>query len=726
MTGALDQTRFRNLRASCDDIGLLKLCILLVAAAAAGVAAADEQARKTVGSYDLEEIVVTASRREQSAFEMPYSVILQDMLRLQEQRQVRTIPEAMAEIPAVMVQKTGHGQGSPYIRGFTGLRTLFLIDGIRLNNSTFREGPNQYWNTVDPYSVDRLELVMGPSSVLYGSDAIGGTVNAISRSLVGDDGVDGLSSRLVLRGSSAEDSYVIRPEFTYKGASARFYGGVSLKRFGDLTAGGPTGEQPMTGYDEADGDIKLSIDLAEGRELVAAFQHVSQDDAWRVHKTVFGKSWRGTTTGNELRRSLDQERTLAYLQYRAKNLASHDGELVLSLSYHAQDESRVRTRNDGRTDIQGTDVGTIGAWAQYSVAAGIGTWTVGAEVYRDEVDSFRDNYNSDGSYQGSSIQGPVADDAEYLITGLFVQNQVTIGRRTDLVTGVRFMRSSADANRVEDPLTGLPTSVSGHWDDVTGSIRVSHALNPDDADRIFAGISQGFRAPNLSDLTRFDSARSNEIETPVADLDAEQFVTYEIGWKTVRDRLDAQLSAYYTTIRDLIMRTPTGRVIDGANEITKRNSASGEVKGLEIQARYRVTDSWDVYGNLTWMDGSVDTYPTSDATLVREPKDRLMPATAYLGVFWSPDNADYWAEALVGVADRQEKLSTRDQADTDRIPMGGTPGFTTVTLRGGWRVSERLGLSVSLSNVFDEDYRIHGSGLNEPGRNITVSVFWSP
>jgi len=89
---------------------------------------------------------------------------MRDARELIENRQVRTLAEALRELPGVMVQKTGHGQGSPYIRGFTGLRTLFLIDGIRLNNSTFREGPNQYWNTVDPFSV--LDVSRRSKSVL--------------------------------------------------------------------------------------------------------------------------------------------------------------------------------------------------------------------------------------------------------------------------------------------------------------------------------------------------------------------------------------------------------------------------------------------------------------------------------------------------------------------------------------------------------------------------------
>ena len=707
-------------------VALRALITLVLALTSYSVAHAGDPEAKSVGSYDLEEILVTASRRAESAFRVPHSVSSQDLVQLQERAQVRTIPEALRETSAVMVQKTGHGQGSPYIRGFTGLRTLFLIDGIRLNNSTFREGPNQYWNTVDPFSVSRLELVKGPASVLYGSDAIGGTVNAISRSLADDDPTTGLFNRFILRGASAEQSLVVRPELGYAGQKTAFFSGLSLKNFGDLRAGSGTGKQPRTGYSEYDADLKLRTQLAEGRELVAAVQHVNQDDAWRVHKTVFGKSWRGTTTGNELRRSLDQQRTLAYLQYRADNLASPGGDLIVSLSYHEQDESRVRIRNDGRKDLQGTDVGTLGLWAQLSIASAAGMWTAGAELYRDEVDSFRRDYNADGSFRSKAIQGPVADDASYLTAGVFVQNQISLGDKSELVTGLRFTHSSADANAVQDPVTGERTSIEDNWSDVTGSMRFSRALGASEGTRMFAGVSQGFRAPNLSDLTRFDTARSNEIETPVAGLRAEEFLSYEIGFKFVHPRLDAQVAAFYTSIDDLIIRTPTGRVIDGDQEITKRNSASGAVKGVELQARYHLTDAWDLYANMTWIDGLVDTFPTSDDTIAREPKDRLMPVTIWLGGRWQPVAADYWVEGLVSIADEQDELSTRDQADTDRIPSGGTPGYTLLTVRGGWQVSDALTLSVALENVLDENYRIHGSGLNEPGRNFVVSLFWSP
>jgi len=97
----------------------------------------------------MQEIVITATRSQRSVLDSPFTLHVLDADTLSREFQARSVPEALRQIPGILVQKTAHGQGSPFIRGFTGFRTLFLIDGIRLNNSTFRDGPNQYWNTVD-------------------------------------------------------------------------------------------------------------------------------------------------------------------------------------------------------------------------------------------------------------------------------------------------------------------------------------------------------------------------------------------------------------------------------------------------------------------------------------------------------------------------------------------------------------------------------------------------
>ena len=92
----------------------------------------------------------------------------------------RSMPEALTGIPSVMVQKTALGQSSPYIRGLTGYHNLLLVDGIRLNHSAMRSGPNQYWSTVETQGSERIEVIRGPNGIVHGADAIGGVVNVLS------------------------------------------------------------------------------------------------------------------------------------------------------------------------------------------------------------------------------------------------------------------------------------------------------------------------------------------------------------------------------------------------------------------------------------------------------------------------------------------------------------------------------------------------------------------
>jgi iron complex outermembrane receptor protein/hemoglobin/transferrin/lactoferrin receptor protein len=89
--------------------------------------------------------------------------------------------QALEQTPGIMIQRTGRGQSSPYVRGLTGQQVLIMVDGVRMTNATFRAGPNQYFNTVDPNSVERIEVIRGPGSVLYGGDAIGGVINIVTK-----------------------------------------------------------------------------------------------------------------------------------------------------------------------------------------------------------------------------------------------------------------------------------------------------------------------------------------------------------------------------------------------------------------------------------------------------------------------------------------------------------------------------------------------------------------
>jgi hemoglobin/transferrin/lactoferrin receptor protein len=675
-------------------------------------------------STSTNEIVVTASRIARDIQSEPATVTRVEAGQKTFQQGARSMPDLLQGIPSTMAQKTSYGQSSPFLRGFTGFRTLSLIDGIRLNNAVFRDGPNQYWGTVDPLSLHAGELVMGPASVLYGSDAIGGSFNVMPIEPPAWTGSPVWEKQLLYRGASADGSTVGRAQVGGRlSDKLGFVGGVSVKDFGDLRGGHKVGLQKHTGYDEQDYDARLEYTPDEDTLLTLAHQTVNQDDAWRTHKTIYGIDWEGLSVGDELAHLFDQHRDLTYLKFQRDNLSGPVDQIKWTVSRQAQDEDRFRTKADSSRDIQGFDDTTWGSSLQLTSESPVGQWVYGVDYYRDFVDSYTRKYKADGSFDKADIQGPVADDATYETVGFYAADTLRLfDGGLDVIPGVRYTASRADADKVKDPVTGKAIRVNGDWDDVVGSLRLLKPLTADRQQVLFAGISQGFRAPNLSDLTRLDTARSNEIETPVSDLDPENYVAYEIGFKSRFERLVSRASYYYTTIDNMIVRAPTGRTIDGYAEVTKKNSGDGHIQGVELTETFDAGHGWTVWLSASWMEGKVDAYPNSDTVRERDYVSRLMPPVAETGARWQRADKKYWFEVVEAMAARADKLSADDERDTQRIPPGGTPGYAVTHVRTGTTVSKNLNVSLAVENVFDEDYRIHGSGVNEPGRNVIAQV----
>jgi len=236
------------------------------------------------------------------------------------------------------------------------------------------------------------------------------------------------------------------------------------------------------------------------------------------------------------------------------------------------------------------------------------------------------------------------------------------------------------------------------------------------------GASQGFRAPNLSDLTRFDIARSGEQEVPARDLDPERFLSLEGGLKTKHGRFSTEAAYFHTFSSDMIVGVRTGEMLNGLAVVNKANSGDGNVHGAEVTGRVDLWEGFALWGNFTWQQGIVETPATIGGPYVTEPTSRTMPTTVNYGLRWDHASRKYWAEFGGTVAATQDRLSTGDKNDTQRIPPGGTPGYEIYNLRAGWRPCPKFTLTAALENISDADYRIHGSGVNEPGRNFVVAA----
>jgi hemoglobin/transferrin/lactoferrin receptor protein len=163
-------------------------------------------------------------------------------------------------------------------------------------------------------------------------------------------------------------------------------------------------------------------------------------------------------------------------------------------------------------------------------------------------------------------------------------------------------------------------------------------------------------------------------------------------------------------------------VIDGLNQVTKLNAGEGRTEGIETRIGWRMTDSLKLTASLALMDGEIDTFPTSAPVLVRESLDRLMPPTGQFTLEWAPPERRYWLAFDLTTVDEQRELSTRDISDNQRVPPLGTPGYVVADLRGGFAFSTGTSINARLGNVGDKNYRVHGSGVNEPGREFVLTV----
>ena len=712
-----------------NKIGFLWTALFLCRSVFATETNANEQAALNVAT-NFPTIVVTASRVGRPIQETPAMISRVDEKQMAENG-VRSLPEALKDDPSVRVQKTSQGQGSPYLRGFTGFRTLMLIDGIRLNNSAFRSGPNQYWGTIDCYSLAAIEVLKGPASVLYGSDAVGGTVQAFSyEPEYAEEGQYHYGSRLFTRLSSAERSVISRAQGEVATDSTAIHAGVTYKNFGDLQGGHEVGRQKKTGYTEYDYDIKARIKLAGEREIVLAWQSVEQDDVWRTHKTVYGISWEGTTIGDELARTFEQNRRLAYLQFRDDEPTWIYDTLRFTLFCHIQEEDQyaVSKPADNKTTWDGFSVVTPGFNAELMKETDLGTFVYGLDYSRDLVNSY--NREVKNNVSTTRVQGPVADDSSYDLAGLFVEDRIPLGNHVEVTPGIRgtYAHASIDDYYSVAPGGKNPEqrgqSFEKTWYDVSANLRLAYYVTDDKALMLYTGLGQAFRSPNLSDMTSYRASKSTTYETPSPNVDTERYLTYECGGKWIKDGLTLQAAWYYTWMRDQI----TAVYEQSGTDIlaSSANSGEGYVQGVELDGAYEITKNWVMRGGIAWSEGYTDTYYKNGNQIVTVNDDnfRTAPLAGFAALRWQTSDKKLFIEFTNQAVAREDRLTYSEAhgGDTQRVPLQGTPGYYTAGVRAGWQICEYATMGVAIDNLLDKDYRVHGSGNNEAGRNFIRSL----
>ena len=638
----------------------------------------------------------------------------------------RSLPRALGRAAGVWIQESNLGGGAPIVRGLYGNQILILVDGVRLNDSTTRFGPNQSLNTIDPAIVERIEVIHGSSSVLYGSDAIGGVIAIWTkrRRPAGAAGDRTLRAEVGGRYDTATDG--ARTWIEGSGASQRVgvFAAVSSEDWGDLTAGGGE-EQPFTGYDNVAAFGSVDVALDQDRNLrVTALLH-RDFDVPRTFSLVPGFGQSEPSFAQYDFQLQEREQILLALDDAQGGLLGDTMQLRLYVRQY--DERRDRRRFGSSTQVYSrAKVETLGLGVDWNRAVGEDHFlTFGLDLESDSVDSFRIETDLTGGTR-TRTAGDFAPAARYTSWGVFVQDEWSLFAPTFVTLGLRY---SAFDFAFDDEFGGRER---GDFSDLNASLEVARDLT--DHLRWSAGLAQGFQAPNLEDLANDgDFAGGTEIANP--DLDPAKSWSIESGLELTRARWQGNLAIFFTRINDFIGR----RLIDGGDPnqsgdetFLRSNAGRVELYGFELAGAvdlFGKASDWRLDGVVNWVRGR-QFDDTLDPNTAQAPLDgvdarRIPPLNGRLSLAWnnprSPERGVERAGLTFSWAARQDELNPDDIADP-RIDPNGTPGWTTWSIETSGRMAPGVLWSVSLINLFDERYRVHGSGLDGPGRSLVAGL----
>ena len=705
--------------------------LLAVLVAASGGPAPDEAGYRTV---------ITPQRSRSNDFDVDRSVhvITADDLA---EGQPLDGPGAVDGLPGVHTQRSNRGAGSPLLRGLVGPQNLLLVDGLRFNASTFRTGPNQYAALVDPLALSGIEVLLGPGSVLYGFDAVGGTIHYMTVEAPAEAGGFG-RARLGFDSADLGSEVSVLGGGRYGPVAGWAGGGLRVRRL--LRTGG--GEVvPHSDLVQGDWRLKVRAGLGAGWSLTAAYLGMNLPAAERID---------GVGVGDV--RAYRNHDDFAYVSLDLDGGADLLRGARVAVSYHRVDEQVRRSiclvdRTGGVLDRQACleradwnvtqrrvyedethVVGLLGTVEVHPIPDRL-RLTGGLEGRVELVESARRDATagtdwelvprargnfSDGSLYGGLDLFAFAEGRPYVAEGI-VDVAANVGGRVSLVGAF-----APDVPGVGD------ASYQHVGGAVTAGLRAILAQRVN----LYANYAQGFRAPNLQETTVLGDT-GDFFETPNPDLRPERSDTVELGLKLHAPLLRLRGAWFHTELSDMIVRADA--TWEGQRQVAGRlvkrrvNARRGLYDGAEISLELGPLAGLTAFGDFAWIKGSV----IGGGRL--RPARRVPPMRGTGGLRWAGSagaGVHVYASLYVRWAADQARLSGDDQQDLricadptreghtlgDRCP--GTPGWWTLNLRGGVRPVEGLRVDLALLNALDASYRHHGSGYDEPGVHGLLSV----
>ncbi len=645
----------------------------------------------------MSELVVIATGSEMDRFDTSLPVNLIKVRDL-EKRVVVSLPEVFRGEPGLDAVTAGPGSVQPVIRGLHGERVLVLVNGIRLSEQ--RPGGNHVFS-LDPAQIERVEVVRGPASVLYGSDAIGGVMNFITK---GADEQTGPKARIGgeadLRLQSNGGGWVGSSHFRFgKGRFNGYAGGVYRDT---ANIENPAGEVANSFYD----GFTLwggGNSLGEGWKSRVDYSFMEADIGIPSPPAFAEDFFKG-----------EKHHRLAW-RFEADELPGSSERLSVDFGWQRHERHRYRRKvaatpppvlGDLAVNIW-LDLDTFTLKPQLVVAPNDRhRITAGVDLFHEQASSQRTIRDTGSAWVNPVFDGvPVIPDSSRLGAGVFAQDEITLSDRWVLTPGLRADWIEADTDgHPRHQLTGSRSSVSSALSGNLGLLfRASDEVN------CYANIGRAFRAPTLLELYFYGPHDvANDIGDP--GLEAETSWNFDLGVKIRSERLQSSLSVFYNKVQDYIARErqPSG-------DYQYKNYANVSLYGAEAALEWDMGAGFTSFASVSWVRGETD---VSGGGLPGIP-----PLKAHYGIRY---------ERPAGAAGRLwTELGGRTAASQDRTGPNERPtdGYTLGDFRLGMDIGETWSMVAAVENFTGKLYQDHLSstwqafGLNDqPGRNVKLMV----
>ena len=699
--------------------------------------------------FELEGIIISASRWEQPISEVPRSVVPVRLRNI-----TMFAPQTMADLlgttDKVYIQKSQLGGGSPMIRGFAANRVLIVIDGVRMNNAIYRSGNLQNVISLDPLVLEESEIIMGPASNLYGSDALGGVMDFHTKDpLYTPDSNWHIRSTIAAGFWSADMATSTHVDLSVSSRRLSSITSISLYNYSDLrmgsigpeeylrhvfVAGTDTGDivvknpdprlQVQTGYAQLYFMQKLRYKVNQNNDLTYSFHYSSTSNIPRYDRLILMKdtlpkyaqwyygpqkwimnSLRWSNTASTLMWD-DLRFVVAYQDYTESR---HDRKFRDSLLRHRREHVQVYSAN---LDVQkhlsfNTDL------------------FYGVELVANKVGSFA-NVENIYTYSFTPASTRYPDGSSYNTAALYVQTKTSlIDGKLTLSLGGRYSRvwlyAPFDTTFYSFPFTEARLNTGA----LSGSAGIVYKFNRRVAYRF--NLSTGFRAPNIDDIGKVFDSEPGSVIVPNPDLHPEYAYTVDNGIRVQTDRLYMDMGVFYTYLDDAIVRKDysfNGQdsiVYDGEMSRVQAlvNADFAHIWGVEIETGFLVAQGLTWRNYFTYLKGF-------DSE--REPLRHVPPMFGSSHLFYKIGNlkSDLFVRFNGEIPYDQLAPSEKDKPHLYAIDANGNPYYPAwwtlnASLKYNWG---RLLVYFNLENILDKRYRPYSSGVTGPGRSVNFGFIY--